>query len=138
MLGDKPIRKQINNLKISLAPWGKWQVRTPDKVLLEEFSHLDDAEKFAKDTKDFLAKKPNPHLKSYDIYNGSKANEVIVIETSNDNRPITRMRARIQAVSPGLAVSQWIRNTEPEVLAVSVQCSEMNKLGYYTAEYSSS
>jgi len=58
MLEDKPVRKQINNQRISLAPWGKWQVsvsRGASKIVLDEFTHLEDAERFARGNIDFLS-----------------------------------------------------------------------------------
>lgn len=50
--------KQINNLTIKYSKiYKKWQVITPDKRVLKEFSYIEEAEEYAKNIKDFKKKK---------------------------------------------------------------------------------
>lgn len=46
---------QINNLKIKYNKlYNKYQVITPSKIVLEEFSKIGQAKQFCTETKDFL------------------------------------------------------------------------------------
>ena len=46
---------QINNLKIKYSKlYKKWQIRTPDRRVIEEFTWEDNAIKYAELTKDFI------------------------------------------------------------------------------------
>ena len=50
-------RYQINNLKIVYSKmYGKWQVRTLQGVILEEFNLLADAKRCASEILDFIQK----------------------------------------------------------------------------------
>lgn len=49
--------KQINNLKIYFTPWFKYCIETPGKIILEDRMTLEQAEKFCKNTKDFIKNK---------------------------------------------------------------------------------
>ena len=47
--------KQVNNLKIRYSKlYGKWQVKSPYGIILEEFRRKADAIAYAKRTKDFV------------------------------------------------------------------------------------
>lgn len=49
---------QINNLKIVYSRlYRKWQVKSPDRRVLEEFRQKVDAVKWARKTKDFTARR---------------------------------------------------------------------------------
>ena len=46
--------EQINNLRIKKSKSGVYKVYTPDKRCIEEFKQLIDAERFCKETLDFV------------------------------------------------------------------------------------